>query len=129
MQLNIFMKKLSQTISRLTAPLWLIVAPIIAKADLIDPSDRPSDIPNAVDIRVVVVRILNYVLSFVGLIAVALMIYAGFLYLTSGGNDENSGKAKKLIFQVIMGIIIILLSWVIVNTIISQLSPVIETGQ
>jgi hypothetical protein len=122
------MKKVTKTISRVTAPLWALIAPLTAYAALVDPRDRPSDIPDAVDIRVVIVRILNYVLSFVGLIAVGFLIWAGFLYLTSGGNEEQSGKAKKLILQVIIGIIIILLSWVIVNTIITQLSGNIASG-
>lgn len=122
------MKKVTKLISRLTTPLWTVIAPLAAHAALVDPNDRPSDIPNAVNIRIVIVRILNYILSFVGLIAVGFLIWAGFLYLTSGGNEEQSGKAKKLILQVIIGIIIILLSWVIVNTIITQLSGSIESG-
>jgi len=60
----------------------------------------------------------NFVLPFVSAIAVAALVYAGFLYLTSFGNEEQSGKAKKIIMWVVIGIILIVSSYAIVNTLI-----------
>ncbi len=57
------------------------------------------------------------------------MIYAGFLYLTAGVSADNTKKAKQIITDAIIGIIIILISWVIVNTVIVQVSGAIESGQ
>ncbi len=79
-------------------------------------------------IREVVVSILNYLLGFVGLIAVAMLIYGGFRYLTSAGNEEVTKKAKSVILYAIIGIVIIALSFVIVNTIITQGRSVIESA-
>lgn len=78
--------------------------------------------------RDVVVSILNYVLTFVGLIAVVMLIYGGFLYLTSAGADEATKKAKTTILYAIIGIVVIALSFVIVNTVIKQGQDVINTG-
>lgn len=103
-----------------------VLLPAMAHADLIYSSDRPSSIPAQTDFRIVILRIINYVLTFVGLIAVGFLIYAGFLYLFAGANPDGTKKAKEIIFNSIIGIIIILLSWVIVNTVITQLSDTIS---
>lgn len=42
-----------------------------------------------------------------------MIIYAGFLVLTGGGDEEKSEKAKKTIIYAIIGILIILFSYVI----------------
>ena len=122
------MRTLTRFTTRISV-LALAALPSVAQAALINPaSDRPSDIPSATDIRQTTVRILNYVLSFVGLIAVGFLIYAGFLYLFSGGKEDTVKKAKTIIWDSVIGIIIILLSWVIVNTVIAQVSGTISSG-
>lgn len=78
------------------------------------------------DFRTAVVNIINYVLTFVGLIAVAMLIYGGFLYLTAAGSEENTKKAKHIILYAIIGIIVISLSWVIVSTLIDAGDTVID---
>jgi hypothetical protein len=60
----------------------------------------------------------NFVLPFVSVIAIVALIYAGFLYLTSFGNEEQSGKAKKIIMWVVLGIILIVSAYAIVNTLV-----------
>jgi len=60
----------------------------------------------------------NFVLPFVSAIAIVALVYAGFLYLTAFGNDEQSSKAKKIIMWVVVGIILIISSYAIVNTLI-----------
>jgi len=47
-----------------------------------------------------------------------MIIYGGFLYVSAAGNDEKIGKAKKIIMYAIVGIIVILLSFAIVNTVL-----------
>ncbi|MBU1089241.1 hypothetical protein KKF38_00390 [Patescibacteria group bacterium] len=60
----------------------------------------------------------NFMLPFVGAIAIAALVYAGFLYLTAAGNEEQTGKAKKIIIWVVIGIIIIFFAYAIVNTLL-----------
>lgn len=67
------------------------------------------------DARSTVRVIINYFLGFLGLIAVIMIMYAGFLYLTAAGSDDNTGKAKQIIIYAIVGIIVILASAAIVN--------------
>gem|GEM_PF-3797708 len=62
----------------------------------------------------------NFLLPFVGAIAIAAIVYAGFLYLTAAGNDEQAGKAKKIIIWVVIGIIVIFSAYAIVNTLLGS---------
>jgi cysteine-rich repeat protein len=64
----------------------------------------------------------NFLLPFVGAIAIAAIVYAGFLYLTAAGNDEQAGKAKKIIIWVVIGIIVIFSAYAIVNTLLGSSS-------
>lgn len=73
---------------------------------------------NASSLRELVITIINYFLGFLGLLAVIMVVYGGVTYVTSAGNDEAIGNAKKIILYAVVGIVIILLSFVIVNTVI-----------
>ncbi len=73
-------------------------------------------------LRKMVLKIINWVMLFLGLIATGFLVYGGFLYITSAGNDENINKAKKLITYAAVGIIVILLSAVLVNALVDMVS-------
>lgn len=62
-----------------------------------------------------ITTLINYFLGFLGLIAVAFLIYAGVLMVTAGGDDDQVTKARKIITYAVVGIVIILLSWTIVT--------------
>jgi cbb3-type cytochrome oxidase subunit 3 len=53
-------------------------------------------------------RIIGTVLSFVGVIFLILIIYAGLRWMTSAGNDKAVDEAKNLIIAAIIGLIIVL---------------------
>lgn len=54
-------------------------------------------------------------------LAVAAFIYAGFLLLTSGGNESAKTDAKNTLLKVLKGYIVILAAWLIVYTIVNVL--------
>lgn len=58
------------------------------------------------------VRALMY---FAGVVLLIVLIYGGFLYMTSGGNEEQSNKAKTLIRDAVIGIIVVALSWALTS--------------
>jgi len=68
-----------------------------------------------------ITTVINYFLGLLGLIAVAMLIYAGVLMVTAGGNDEQVTKARKIIMYAVVGIVIILLSYTIVTFVASAL--------
>ncbi len=71
------------------------------------------------NLREFVQKIVNWALSFLGFIAVLLIIYAGFLYITAAGESEKADKSKKIITYTVIGIVIILGSYAIVNTVLT----------
>lgn len=93
-----------------------------AAGSLISPGDNPELISGATggegSIRSLALRIINYFLGFLGIVAVIMVIYGGVTYVTAGGKDESIQNAKKIIMYSIVGIIIILLSFAVVNTIL-----------
>ncbi len=109
--------QIKQAINAMTVYGVMALSVVSAKAALIDPNDQPTDVMSG-DFRTNVVSIINYILGFLGLITVAFIIYAGFLMVTAGGEDEALGKGKKIITWAGVGIIVILLSYGIVNVII-----------
>jgi hypothetical protein len=56
-------------------------------------------------------------------IAAIAFSWAGFLYITAGGNSGRLGKAHEIFTKVGIGFIIVLSSWLIVSTIINTLIP------
>ena len=51
-------------------------------------------------------------------IAVLAFVYAGFLYILNFGNDEMTGKAKKVMFGAIIGLVLAAAAFAIVSTVI-----------
>lgn len=76
---------------------------------------------SATDPRIIVGRIIQIVLAFLGVITLVLIMYAGFLWMTSGGDENKVDKAKAMIKNAVIGLVIILSSWGIATFLISRL--------
>lgn len=48
------------------------------------------------------------VISFLGVVFMAYIIYGGFLWMTAAGNEEHVSKARKIIRDGIIGLIVVL---------------------
>jgi len=92
---------------------------------LISGSDQPGRLAEATggqgNLRQLVLTFLNFFLGFLGLIAVIMIIYGGVLYVTAAGEQEKVDKGKKIIMYAVIGIVIILLAFALVNTILGGL--------
>ena len=60
-------------------------------------------------------------LAIAGIVAVLFLIVGGFRYITASGNEEQAEAAKKTITHVILGVVIIILSFVIIRVIANAL--------
>lgn len=74
------------------------------------------------DIRVTIAKIIRAVLGLLGLIAVIIVIYGGFVYMTSGGEEDKIAKGKKILINGVIGLVIILMSLIIVQFLLNKLS-------
>ncbi len=80
------------------------------------------------DIRIIIGRIIKTFLGLLGIVVVVLIIYAGFLWMTAGGEEEKIGKAKKILLNSVIGLAIILSSYSITNFILKKLTNAIRGG-
>lgn len=67
-------------------------------------------------------RLTAIVFGLLGTIAVVMVMYSGFLWLTAGGEEDKTKKATTLLFQSVIGLIIILASWTLTYFVLEQLT-------
>ncbi|MBP9771098.1 hypothetical protein KBC97_02960 [Candidatus Gracilibacteria bacterium] len=95
---------------------------LAAHAAILNPTDVPSSVTESTggqtSLRSLILTIVDYFLGFLGLLAVIMVVYGGVTYVSSAGNDEAVGKAKKIIMYALIGIVIILLSFVVVKAVL-----------
>jgi cytochrome bd-type quinol oxidase subunit 2 len=115
-----FLKKYSQFLIGMffAAILFFSVGDTMAAPD--DPFGLGSEIKldaasGQSDLRVSLVEMLNYFLVFIGIILVMVIVYAGFIIIMSQGDDEKLTEGRKIIVYALIGVVIIFLSYTIVN--------------
>ncbi len=62
-------------------------------------------------------NIVNWLFGFLVLLAVLGIMYAGFQLVTSAGNTSALDKAKSMFTNIIIGFVIVLSAWIIVDTV------------
>lgn len=70
---------------------------------------------NPKDVKVIVLNLIKTALTFIAIIMVALLMFAGFKYMTSNGNEAQMKEAMGQIKALFVGLLIILASWSIVS--------------
>ena len=71
-----------------------------------------------------IVRVINFVLTFLALVAVVFVIVGGFRILAAGGNEENVTKGRKTIIYAIIGLLVIFFARVIVGFFTGELAGI-----
>ena len=66
--------------------------------------------------------LIGAILSFIGVLFLVLIIYGGILWMTATGNEQQVTKAKSLIVQAVIGLIIVLAAYAITAFIGEQLT-------
>lgn len=74
---------------------------------------------------VIAAEVVQIVLGFLGLIGVIMMLYAGFLWLTAGGEEEKAKQGKTLLFQALIGTLIVLAAYSITYFVLNELTKAI----
>ncbi len=80
------------------------------------------------NISVIVSNVIKILLSFLGIIFVVLIIYAGFLWMTAAGDENKISKAKTLIAGAIIGLAIVLAAYAITYYVIDQVIEATKGG-
>lgn len=76
------------------------------------------------ELTTIVANIINVILGLTGMAFVIILVYAGILYLTAAGEEGNVKKAKGLIKNSVLGIIIIVSAYAIATYVFTALTAV-----
>ena len=60
-------------------------------------------------------NIIDFIIAFSIIVATFMIVYAGFLYISASSNPGQVGKAHRVFYITIIGLVIVLASWLIVN--------------
>ena len=75
-----------------------------------------------------IIKVIDYLLFFAGIIGVLFVIIGGFWYITAAGNEEQSEKGKKALLNAIIGIVVVSLSYLIIRVVANTLNSGSVTG-
>lgn len=73
------------------------------------------------DLQTTIGNLIRVALSFLGVVAVCIVLYGGFKWMTAGGNDEKVGEAKRLMISGLIGLAIIMSAYAIASFVISSI--------
>ena len=94
-----------------------ILLPLIAGAAGLVPCGGEGDPCTACDLLVLVQNVLEFALKMAFLVIIGFVVYGGFRWIFSLGKEENLKAGQQIITNAIIGLIIILTAWIIVNTV------------
>lgn len=78
------------------------------------------------DPRFIVARVINVSLSLLGILATAIIIFAGFRWMTAGGNEDQVRGARQMIIAAVIGLAIIMSAYAISNFVLLQLNEAVR---
>ncbi|RLD10093.1 MAG: hypothetical protein DRI44_06935 [Chlamydiae bacterium] len=74
------------------------------------------------DVRVVIARIIKIALGLLGTVAVVIILYGGFVWMTAGGNEDKVAQAKKVLLNGAIGLAIIIFAFSIASFVLNALT-------
>lgn len=80
------------------------------------------------DPREFIADIVAYIMTFLGLIAVIVILLGGFKWMTAAGNEDKVAEAKKTLIAGVIGLAIILAAYAIVNFVINITQQAVIEG-
>lgn len=74
------------------------------------------------DLTQAISKISNTLIMLVGAVALLFILFGGFMMITSAGKPENVQKGKNAVMYAVLGLVLVILSYVIINFVISSLT-------
>lgn len=78
------------------------------------------------DLPTILGGIINIMLGFVGILLLVYLIYGGFLWMTSGGSEDGAKKAKTMITNAIIGLLIVVAAFALSTFVLGSLINVTQ---
>lgn len=104
--------------------LSLMLLPVaVVKATHIGGVVHTTAVPTTIDVPKIINTTMDWAFGLLIALAAAFILYAAYLYLTGGGNEENVGKAKNIIIYAVVAIIVAFVSRGLVSIVQGLLTP------
>lgn len=78
-------------------------------------SKEVAELPAYCNIEVVYTKFINLALYAIGIVAIVMAIYGGYVYMTSGGNQERAKKGRSILTWAVVGLVLVLAAATLVN--------------
>ena len=75
-----------------------------------------AEIETAVDPIATLMKLINWLLSLVAILATIAIVWGGIMYILALGNENRASLAKRIIGYAILGLVIVILSYAIIST-------------
>lgn len=127
------MKNLYYKLGAWMSVLTMSLIPATVFAQLLKSDNAESDLSKiktelgtgaSKDLPQLIGGLINVFLSVLGIIFVVLVVYAGYLWMTASGEATKVDKAKKLLGQAVIGLVLIVSAYAISAFVIDKVSGV-----
>jgi len=71
-------------------------------------------------------NVIGVILGILGMVLVILILYAGFLWMTSGGDDKQAQKGQTYIKNAVAGLAVVIAAYALTNFVIDSLAGAVE---
>ena len=93
---------------------------IFIKTFLLNDFESAINDPIGGDINSLILTIVSYAIGIAGLVSIAFIIIGGYQYMMSQGNDDQTKKATQTLTYAVIGLIIVMASYAIINTVLTN---------
>lgn len=80
----------------------------------------PNPFGSSTSVTDIVVNIINFAIGIIGIVALVMFIYGGFVILTAHGNADQMKKGAHTLVYAVIGMIVVLTSYSVLSYIFSQ---------
>jgi len=116
------------TVMLLVATTPLLLQAQINPQDELDKAAGLAGISSQTNLVVIISRLVKIMISFLGFIAVIIILIGGFMWMTSGGDSEKIKSARQLMINGLIGLVIIVLAYAIATLVITRLNIITAPG-
>lgn len=110
------LRRREQLAGVISASAW--AAPVAALAAI----DRPGGVPDQFKtFERTIESAFNIVIVVAGVVFVILFLVGGIQYLTAAGNEDSTKKARQLMLDAVIGLVIVVTSWAVGTYVLSLL--------
>jgi len=88
-----------------------------------DLTENQLGTPANSDLPTIIGKIVGAALAFLGVVFFILIIYGGYMWMFSMGNEQTAGKAKEIIIAAVIGLVIVLMAYAITSFLGTTVAP------